>query len=114
MKNIYTVIKEEESSLFDRRIKLAELTILTITALMVILSFTQKMDLILPIGLLSLNLIFIIVIIIWGANKSIKETDFSNNIDVIKKDISYILYKKDIASFVVYAFSILLMLYILK
>jgi len=111
----YTVTTEEDAPLFDRRIRLAELTILTITALMVILSFTKNNQLLVPIALLSVDLIMIIIIIIAGANKIKKETHFGDtSVDATKKDISYTLHWSDIITFIIYGISILSMLLILQ
>lgn len=110
----YTMISEEEKSLFDRRIKLGELIVLTITAIMVILSFSKEKQLLAPIALLSLNLIFVILVIIFGANKTKAETHFgSEDVDATKQDISYTLNKPDVTAFAVYAIAIFLMLCIL-
>jgi len=110
----YTITTEEEASLFDRRVKLAELIILTITALMIIMSFTEDMSFVWPITVFSANLVLIIIIIILGANKTRKETDFGDNdVEATKKEISYMLYWQDILTYIIYGLGIIYTAYII-
>ncbi len=110
----YTATYEEESSLFERRMKLAELIILTITALIIILTFTKELALLYIAAFLAIDLIAVILLISFGANKVRKETHFGNkSVDATKKDISYTLYWPDTCAFLIYAASIVAMIYVL-
>ncbi|PIZ76624.1 hypothetical protein COY05_00590 [Candidatus Peregrinibacteria bacterium CG_4_10_14_0_2_um_filter_38_24] len=99
---------EEESSLFDRRMKLVELIILTITAIIIVISFTQIYTLIWPMMILGADLIFIIIATILHANKERNKTTFVEHVEATKIEISYKLQWSDVIGFLVYIFAIII------
>ena len=99
---------EGESSLFDRRIKLLELIILTVTAIIALMSFTKLYSLVWPILALGVDTIFLVLVIIFCANKKRLETTFTNDIEATKIEISYKLQWLDIVAFIIYIFAIVL------
>ena len=88
MSEKYIKTDETESTLFNRRIKLIELIILTITALIIMMYFVKRIFFIWPISILGVDLVFLLCVILFGANKSIQETNFGDDIHIIK--INYI------------------------
>ena len=104
----YTITTEEESSLFDRRMKLIELIILTITAIIIVISFTQFYKLIWPMILLGIDLIFIIIAIISCSNKKRLETTFTGEVEATKIEISYKLQWPDVTGFLLYISAIII------
>ncbi len=113
MSEKYIKTDETESTLFNRRIKLIELIILTITALIIMMSFVKRIFFIWPISILGVDLVFLLCVILFGANKSIQETNFSDDIHIIKKDISYKLNWQDKIGFVIYIISIIVLISLL-
>lgn len=104
----YKMTTEEESSLFDRRIKLLELIILTVTAIIALMSFTKLYNLVWPILALGIDTIFLVLVIIFCANKKGLETTFIENVEATKIEISYKLQWLDIVAFIIYIFAIVL------
>ncbi|TRZ78333.1 hypothetical protein D4R87_00885 [bacterium] len=107
----YTMTSEEEPSLFDRRMKLVELIILTITAIIIVISFTQSDKLIWPIMVLGIDLIFTIIAVILCSNKERLKTTFTgSDVEATKVEISYRLQWSDIVGLILYIFAIMLLL----
>jgi hypothetical protein len=108
----YTMTTEEKATIFDRRIKLLELIILTITAIIIIISFTNIRAFIWPTFILFFDIILLVIAVIVSANKKLLETTFTDDLIPTKIEISYKLESYDIVAFSLYILAMLSLSYI--
>jgi MFS superfamily sulfate permease-like transporter len=80
-----TCEKNYELKMF--RIKLIELFILSLSAILVLLTFTRNKILIYPSALIILDTIIILIVLMFGANKNKEQIEFEQGSHTLKNEV---------------------------
>ena len=107
----YVVTQERDEGLKLLRIRLIELLILTLTAVFVLLSVSKIMALLIPSFVFALDILLIVAVLLWGANKN-PETHDIDNMKVEMRRISYQLSRLEYLAFLLYLLGIALLCFV--